>query len=244
MPFRLVPLEDGLSPLTLRHTLAVCHRWQEALISRTNDLPSPVREILSGHAATGEPLQGAHLAFLPIPQDAQDSSLFGLAAAIPATLAESEIRQVFFALGRVDELALGSLGRWRLVCPSTFPAHERRWLAHESALCGPATHWATATPIVFDRHPKAKSEAGALRETTAMIEQACLRAGLPRPCQITLSRASALPGHPPAQAFPFLARKDGSPRSHTHALLVFPHPVRGPILLGAGRYKGYGLCRA
>lgn len=32
-------------------------------------------------------------------------------------------------------------------------------------------------------------------------------------------------------------------RRHAHAILVFDRPVRGPILLGAGRYRGYGLCR-
>ena len=45
-------------------------------------------------------------------------------------------------------------------------------------------------------------------------------------------------------AFPRLNRKDGSDRRHTHAILVFEEPVRGPILIGAGRYRGYGLCRA
>lgn len=44
-------------------------------------------------------------------------------------------------------------------------------------------------------------------------------------------------------AFPRLRRKDGSERRHTHAILVFDEPVRGPILVGAGRYRGYGFCR-
>jgi hypothetical protein len=38
-------------------------------------------------------------------------------------------------------------------------------------------------------------------------------------------------------------RKDGSERRHTHAILVFDEPVRGPVLIGAGRYRGYGFCR-
>ena len=28
-----------------------------------------------------------------------------------------------------------------------------------------------------------------------------------------------------------------------HAILIFSEPVVGPVLLGAGRYRGYGLCR-
>jgi CRISPR-associated protein Csb2 len=28
-----------------------------------------------------------------------------------------------------------------------------------------------------------------------------------------------------------------------HADLIFPSAVSGPILIGAGRYRGFGLCR-
>jgi len=50
-------------------------------------------------------------------------------------------------------------------------------------------------------------------------------------------------GVPPAHAFPMLQRKDGSPRWHTHAILVFDEPVCGRVLIGAGRFRGYGVCR-
>jgi CRISPR-associated protein Csb2 len=33
-------------------------------------------------------------------------------------------------------------------------------------------------------------------------------------------------------------------RQLTHALLQFNEPVRGPVILGAGRFGGLGLCRA
>ena len=29
-----------------------------------------------------------------------------------------------------------------------------------------------------------------------------------------------------------------------HAILVFDEPMRGPVLIGAGRFRGYGVCRA
>jgi len=35
-----------------------------------------------------------------------------------------------------------------------------------------------------------------------------------------------------------LQRKDGSPRWHTHAILVFDEPVCGRVLIGAGRFRG------
>lgn len=33
------------------------------------------------------------------------------------------------------------------------------------------------------------------------------------------------------------------PRPFTHAVVQFGVPVRGPVLIGAGRYAGFGVCR-
>jgi CRISPR-associated protein Csb2 len=50
-------------------------------------------------------------------------------------------------------------------------------------------------------------------------------------------------GCPTARSFPNLQRKAGGNIRHTHAIITFKEPVIGPVLLGAGRYRGYGLCR-
>jgi CRISPR-associated protein Csb2 len=43
---------------------------------------------------------------------------------------------------------------------------------------------------------------------------------------------------------PRLVRKrDGGKIRQLHAYLEFDEPVVGPVLLGSGRYRGYGLCR-
>ena len=76
-----------------------------------------------------------------------------------------------------------------------------------------------------------------------MISRSCERIGLPVPREVIVTPVSAHLGVPPAHEFPRLERKDGSRRRHVHAILVFSEMVRGPILLGAGRYRGYGLCR-
>jgi hypothetical protein len=51
----------------------------------------------------------------------------------------------------------------------------------------------------------------------------------------------------PTEAIDFatlaVLRKDGSQRRHSHAILVFAEPVRGPMLLGADATVGYGVCR-
>jgi CRISPR-associated protein Csb2 len=50
-------------------------------------------------------------------------------------------------------------------------------------------------------------------------------------------------GVTPANAFLRLQQKDRREDRHAHAILLFESPVRGRILLGAGLYRGYGLCR-
>ena len=76
-----------------------------------------------------------------------------------------------------------------------------------------------------------------------MIAAACVAVGLPRPREVVVTSVSAHLGVAPAHVFPRLTRKDGSERRHAHAILVFEEPVRGPILIGAGRYRGYGVAR-
>ncbi len=95
----------------------------------------------------------------------------------------------------------------------------------------------------FDQHPKAKDKAASQQEAAELIAAACGRIGLPRPREVILTPVSAHLGALPAHAFPRLRRKDGTERRHSHAILAFAEPVRGPVLIGAGRYRGYGVFR-
>jgi CRISPR-associated protein Csb2 len=113
------------------------------------------------------------------------------------------------------------------------------WTAYPAG----ATHWSTVTPVAFNRHPKEKDRVAYQREVAEMIAGGCEAIGLPRPREVVVTPVSAHLGVPPAHASPRLQRKDGTDRRHAHAILVFDQPVRGPVLIGAGRYRGYGVCR-
>jgi len=117
------------------------------------------------------------------------------------------------------------------------------WFAVGQEVLEDSGHWSTVTPVVFDRHPKAKDRTEYQREVAGMIAAACESIGLPRPREVIVTSVSAHLGVPPAHAFARLRRKDDSERRHAHAILVFDRSVCGPILLGPGRYRGYGLCR-
>lgn len=239
--------EDGPHrSLDLLTVLQVAKRWRDAVLSHSNGLSDRARELLSGHDREGASLEGPHLAFLPLAlvgHPHADGRLLGMALALPGDIPRDERREALRAIAAVRHLALGRLGRWKVATDtSPSPAWNLRpeaWTAHPNG----ATHWSTVTPVVFDRHPKAESRDEYQRDVAAMIAKACTRIGLPEPREVVVTQVSAHFGAPPSFAFPRLSRKDGSERRHTHAILVFDEPASGPILIGAGRYRGYGFCR-
>ncbi len=239
--------EEGVyRQLDLACVPAVTQRWREALLSQCNDLPPAVRTTLSGHDIDGNPLDSPHLAFVPLAfvgHEHADGHLVGMGLAFLKDLPPDDRRGVLQAVNRVRRLKIGRLGIWRVeaVTEAQPPWNLRAGVctAHPEG----AAQWSTVTPVVFDRHPKSKDRRAYQLEVAAMVAQCCLRIGLPQPREIIATPVSAHLGTPPSHAFPRLLRKDGSQRRHTHAILVFDEPVCGPILIGAGRYRGYGLCR-
>jgi CRISPR-associated protein Csb2 len=110
--------------------------------------------------------------------------------------------------------------------------------------------FATVTPIVLDRYLKEKGEARQI-EIATVIAAACRYIGLPQPKEVVADKHSAIEGVP--SAYPS-GKSPGwmgwrlpsslAGRQLTHAVIQFSEPVEGPVLLGAGRYLGLGLCRS
>ena len=238
--------------LDITDTLWLTKTMRDAAISLwERRIGPPVPEWLSGHTAEGERSrrENGHLAFIALPNvghEHADGELKGMALAVPRDVTKEEQTLLLDALfpwneqsgeAQLLELALGRLGVWRLAQEThSFP---RLVTLRKSVWLGPAKRWATVTPIVLDRYPK-KGES----QAEEMIVAACERIGLPRPREVVLMPGSLFIGAPPARRFPSLPPKFGKTLDqHTHALLIFDQPVRGPVLLGAGRYRGYGLCR-
>lgn len=159
---------------------------------------------------------------------------------------------------RVIELRMGRAGVWHVELADEDPRVTLKpevWTGRTHGENAGSKAWATVTPIVFDRHPReawtesdpprvrAETQATYWREVEDMIAEACVRIGLPRPVEVTATPASAFQGSPTSGAMPRLPRKDETLKRQTHAILRFGQSVIGPVLLGAGRYRGYGLCR-
>lgn len=135
------------------------------------------------------------------------------------------------------------------------PSPETRATLRRSTWCRQSTEWVTATPIALDRFPgdlgspRADKRAAAEDAARRTIARACGFAGLPEPVDVEVDTVGFLGSVPPAnrkgrgRGFPaFTAGTSGQVRLGVHARLRFDEEVAGPVLIGAGRYLGYGLC--
>jgi CRISPR-associated protein Csb2 len=238
----LFRLTGDCPPLPLESASRLIAVWRSALLSKSDQ---PVCEAISGHApgSTPEeprPSQRAHLALLPLADVGHRFArghLLGVAAALPARLTRDERQACLRALGRVDSLALGGLGVWRL---ERCDAEESRRGLRAETWCRTGRVWASVTPVVFGKYPRDLWG----EEAAGMIREACAIAGLPAPAEVATAPVAWVVGVPPSPRFPPLPGRPGKPRrAHAHVLLVFSSPVAGPLLVGAGRHQGYGVFR-
>lgn len=141
------------------------------------------------------------------------------------------------------------------------PLTGRRRTTTRDYWCRPARRWLTVTPIALDRVPgnlrstQPDTRDRAEAEAAASIIQACVNAGLaagPSDVKrVTVRLDAPLAGIPASPArrtnsgqrhFPGYRVGHGAARACVHAEIEFTEPVSGPVLIGAGRFLGYGLC--
>lgn len=219
----------------------------------------PVPEWISGHQPDKSPSQRPHLALLPLAfagSPHADGHLLGIAMAFPKGIEARErgraLRRLLYddrGVPRTMKLVRGSIGEWTLSRETR--ESPPRTLQPED-WTGPSDTWATVTPIVLDRHPKADRATDRDRwslEVAAIVAESCHRQDLPEPIGIDIDKTSWHLGVPRAtpgkgEGFPLMPVKPGqSGRQQVHAWLRFDREIEGPLLLGAGRYRGYGLCK-
>lgn len=213
-------------------------------------------ETLSGHSGLG-PTQQTHVAFVPLPfvgSAYADGAVMGCALVLPRDLTQHD-REILFRLIAKWEKERASDGCLTLAGGTLPPFHIRRVdVSDKVALdpnrwCRTSKRFVTATPIALDKNPgKLRSNNDstsrkAIREAEQLISDACLRVVGTRPASIEVSLAPLLPGAQHVREFlPWPGRPGRTQRVHVHADIRFAVPVRGPLLLGAGRYFGLGLC--
>lgn len=222
--------------------------WRNTVMSHCTVQPPP--EWVSGHRTDGSPTTLSHLAFLPIANVEHKHAqghVMGVALALPREVPDSEIGRCLAPMFELDEdghpKPLHIYHGRDFDIDVAFDTGEPEREAFKTARwCGEnegAAAWASITPVALDRHGKHGLFDNEIRE---QIAHACERIGLPKPIRVAINATGYLTGAPHARTVPTLRRKDGSARQQVHVYLEFPEPVRGPVLIGAGRFRGYGFC--
>lgn len=253
---------EGAVP-DVRATALVCRRLRQALMCgfRRAGRGDAIPEVVSGHTPDGEPTRRPHVAIVPMPFAGSahaDGRVYGFALIPPGgePLARIEgFRAAFEAVApyrAAEQRRVLTLNGPPLRGPLGLTPAPGEGSGKRSLAPGPYLEesrvWASVTPMVLDRHLKGGDEA----EVRGLVARACENAGLRRPdpeC-IQVGKHSAVEGAAPARPLtgePPWARwkTPDSMRSRrlVHVVIDFEQDVRGPVLLGAGRFTGLGFCR-
>jgi CRISPR-associated protein Csb2 len=217
--------------LSIEAALTLTSALRKALMTLSESDPA-LCAFFSGHDAE------AHCAFAALPfvgHEYADGRLMGVAVVLPRTIGTVQRRKVMRSCALIEKINLKDQSAlWDVeLCGLDIPQRTLR----PQSWSGPSAMWASVTPILLDRFPKKTLS------VEEIVATACERIGLPRPIEIEHSPFSDIHAVSPVSEFRLLRTKDDKPRWGVHAKIRFEEQVRGPILLGAGRFFGLGLLR-
>lgn len=206
----------------IRYASVLTTALRSAVLSQAGD---GAPDVLHGHGAH------PHAAYLALPDAGHPHAtgvVRGIGIAVPSRTTTDERAIVSAALARIDRVSLGA-GRPALALASG-PAEEilatrpERWMA-------PSRSFVTVTPVVLDRFPRRE------RSVSDEIIASIRNAGIPEPDDVEFARVPLCPGAASAHEM----RGPVPPGLRIHLRLQFGRPVRGPLMIGRGRYRGIGL---
>lgn len=205
-----------------------------AVMSRYHRLyGDPIPPALHGHGYEGTGFEIARYLALPnVGFEHSDGRIHGAAVWLPHDCDDTTVERARAAARSVHLL---QTSRLRVgVAPwqgedRPRAATPRRWLWRSKT-------WATAVPAIHERFG---------RLNLAELQRWCRHAGLPEPVAFRSARVPLVPGalalHPTEVQRP-APHTPADARPYSHIELRFAEAVRGPVVIGGGRSRGFGLC--
>ena len=251
-------LEPASRRLPMTRAVGLTRVLREAVLSH---VPDPLPEGVSGHLHDGRPTTLPHIGFLALPNvgyEHADGRIMGLAVLVPHGLDEAARTAALRGIGVWERQCGGRPLQLRMGRGGTVEMRRRQPPSNLVSLrqpvwARPSRWWASAVPVALPAHPgdlrkgtpAARAKAWARAEEA--IAKSCEHVGLPRPAQIRVSLVSNLAGARPVRDYPVFkqgrAGRSGVVRRLVHAAVEFEEEVRGPLILGSGRFLGLGLMR-
>lgn len=249
--------DDATQTFGLESTAAITHAVRGLLMSVSRDQPPP--SWISGHEPDGSKLESAHhLALIPLAyvgrpeikaEQHADGHLMGVGIVLPRSVSHRDCAKVLAPIlfdektnqPRPRDLTMGRAGVWKVVRDTSM---SPRLTLRTQTYTSPSRTWASVTPVLLDSMPKGIEEPVLWREKVArIVSDSCRNIGLPEPVAVRIEKTpffrGSLRAMPAQGGFPRL-RND---KFQVHVLIEFDRLVQGPVLLGAGRFRGYGLMR-
>ena len=217
------------APVSGRRVSVVTALFKAALLSKHQGLFGEPPPVLHGH---GFAERGYDIArFLALPDAGFPWSrgrIFGLALWVPPGLELVERRRCRDAAHAVRRLTGSGLD----VGISPHDGAERPLAANPSRWTRSSRVWVTAFPAIHERRGPV---------TLAGLSRWCRHAGLPAPVAFRSTRGPLVRGA--VDLAPVEVNRPGRSRlPYSHVELWFKEPIRGPVVIGAGRQRGFGLC--
>ncbi len=211
-----------------RRVSAVTDLFKKAVLSRYQALHGEPPAVLHGHGFRGAGFDLAR--FLALPDAGYPRSrgrIHGLALWLPPQSAPDlrvGIREAVHSIRRLTGHGLDApvspwMGERRPVAATPY-----RWMRRSRA-------WASAFPVIHERRGQID---------LAEVTRWCRHAGLPAPRSFRSNRTPLVTGA--VDLAPIEANRPGRRgRPYSHVKIWFDEPVKGPVVLGAGRQRGLGL---
>ena len=195
----------------------------------------PLPRELHGHGFKGTGFEIARYLALPDAGfDYSDGRIHGAAVWLPRDSDEATVDRARAAARSVEVLQTSSMsvgvapwvGESRLTA-----ATPRRWRERSKT-------WVTAVPAIHERFGKLD---------LSELRRWCRHAGLPEPISFRSARVPLVKGaltlHPNEVQRPGAHAPDAI-KPYSHVEVRFAETVRGPVVIGGGRSRGFGLCVA
>lgn len=231
------PVDRGTVVAWLRFGAAVSGRriatvtalFKAAVLSHYQKMHGEPPAVLHGH---GFDVKGYEIArFLALPDVGFPQSrgrIHGLALWMPPNsdaAVSRRTRDAAFAIGKLTGRGVDASVAPRQQEDRSVAARPDRWSR-------PARRWVSAFPVIHERRCVLD---------LAEVSRWCRHAGLPAPVAFREARGPLIPGA--VDLAPVEVNRLGRPwRPYSHIEFRFSTAVPGPVVVGAGRQRGFGLC--
>ena len=216
-------------PVSGRRLSTVTALFKEAVLSQHQRIFGEPPAMLHGHGFSASGYEIARYLALPdVGYRWSRGRIHGLALWLPPDsdpAARRRARDAAFAIRRltgrgVDVSVAPSDGEARPLA-----THPDRWLR-------PSRGWVTACPAIHERRRPLD---------LAEVARWCRHAGLAEPVAFRSARTPLVAGA--LDLAPVEVNRPGRPRlPYSHVELLFEQAVPGPVVIGSGRQRGFGLC--